>query len=112
MPLYKFSKCEQCKFEEISLFLNYNDYAPEIDCPCGQGKARRLFSNFSSVNGMTVRQKELGVKQSRIDAGRYMKEQTETRKKEYPADSRQANTNEYWTGTEGLDGLTQLPDLK
>ena len=111
MPLYKFKTCENCNFQEITISLNYSNYTPEIDCPCGKGKAKRIFLSFSNANGMTAKQKELGVKSSRVDAGNYMKEQRDIRKKEYPPESREANTNELWTGKEGLDGITRIPDL-
>jgi hypothetical protein len=39
----------------------------------------------------------------------FVKDQTELRKKSYDPNSREAKTNEYWTGKEGLDGITSLP---
>lgn len=43
MPIYEF-KCEKCGkiFEEITDF-----NTKEMDCPCGKGKAYRIFSAFS-----------------------------------------------------------------
>ena len=41
-----------------------------------------------------------------------MKDQKSVRKKSYDPNSREAQTNEIWTGKEGLDGITQLPVQK
>jgi hypothetical protein len=38
-----------------------------------------------------------------------MKGQREVRKKTYGADTREGQSNELWTGKEGLDGVTSLP---
>jgi hypothetical protein len=39
----------------------------------------------------------------------FMKDQKSLRKKSYSADTREAKSNEIWTGKEGLDGITSLP---
>ena len=39
----------------------------------------------------------------------FMKDQKNVRKQSYAADTREAKSNEIWTGKEGLDGITQLP---
>ena len=39
----------------------------------------------------------------------FVKDQTELRKKSYDPNSREAKSNEIWTGKEGLDGVTSLP---
>ena len=42
----------------------------------------------------------------------FMKDQKSVRKKSYDPNSREAQTNEIWTGKEGLDGITQIPVQK
>ena len=39
----------------------------------------------------------------------FMKDQKGVRKKSYDPNSREAKSNEIWTGKEGLDGVTSLP---
>jgi hypothetical protein len=39
----------------------------------------------------------------------FVKDQKNVRKNSYDPNSREAKSNEYWTGKEGLDGITSLP---
>lgn len=39
----------------------------------------------------------------------FVKDQKSVRKTSYDPTSREAKSNEYWTGKEGLDGITSLP---
>lgn len=38
-----------------------------------------------------------------------LKEQKNVRKQSYDPNSRESRSNEFWTGKEGLDGITSLP---
>ena len=39
----------------------------------------------------------------------FVKDQKTVRKNSYDPNSRESKSNEYWTGKEGLDGITSLP---
>lgn len=112
MPLYKFKCCEECSQTEFTLLLTIDNYTSEVQCPCKKGIAKRVFSSFAHKDGFTKQQKEAGVKENRIEATAYTKHQRELRKKEYPPGSREAVSNELWTGKEGLDGITNIADIK
>ena len=50
--------------------------------------------------GLTAAEKNAGVKKSRRDAGNYMRDAREKRKKEFGPNSREGQSNELWTGGE------------
>jgi hypothetical protein len=112
MPRYEYL-CN-CKDEPKSyvISLSISDYKPEIPCPCGNGIAKRVFNSFEVTNGLTANEKKFGTTNKRRDMAEFMKDQKSVRKKSYDPNSREAQTNEIWTGKEGLDGITQLPVQK
>jgi hypothetical protein len=89
--------------------LSFNEYKEEIPRPCGSGIAKRVFNSFSLQDGLTAKEKQFGTTSKRKQMSEFVKDQTELRKKSYDPNSREAKTNEYWTGKEGLDGITSLP---
>lgn len=50
-------------------------------CPCGEGEMKRVFDSFSTKEGRTNNQKKLGATEKRLDSGKWMKEETQKRKK-------------------------------
>jgi len=62
------------------------------------------------TNGLTANEKK-SAQQTR-EMAEFMKDQKSVRKKSYDPSSREAQTNEIWTGKEGLDGITELPVQK
>jgi len=110
MPLYRFRCTCDNSIHEISLL--YKDYKEVLPCPCGEGTMQRIFDSFSTKEGKTVNQKKLGATEKRIDSGKWMKEETQKRKKDAPPDSREFISNEYWLGNEFKSGNKKLNDFK
>ena len=59
--------------------------------------------------GLTANEKKFGTTNKRKQMADFMKDQKQVRKQSYASDTREAKSNEIWTGKEGLDGITQLP---
>jgi hypothetical protein len=89
--------------------LSFSEYEPEIPCPCGNGVAKRKFTHVNVLHGLTANEKKFGSNKNRKDMAEFVKDQRDVRKKSYDPGSREAFTNEIWTGKEGLDGITSLP---
>ena len=108
MPRYEFICC--CSNEKTYVVrMSIDEYKPEIPCPCGTGIAKRKFNSFSIQNGLTANEKKFGTTNKRKEMAEFTKSQKEIRKQSYSPDSREAKSNELWTGKEGLDGITSLP---
>lgn len=109
MPRYEYicSCTDEAKSYVISCSIS--DYKPEIPCPCGKGIAKRIFNTFSVQEGLTAKEKQFGTTTKRKEMAEFMKDQKGIRKKSYDPTSREAKSNEIWTGKEGLDGVTSLP---
>ena len=109
MPRYEYL-CE-CDIEPktFTISLSYNDYKPIIACPCGKGEAKRVFNSFNVQEGLTAKEKQFGTTVKRKQMTEFVKDQKSVRKNSYDPNSREAKSNEYWTGKEGLDGITSLP---
>jgi hypothetical protein len=109
MPRYEYiCNCDE-EQKSYTVRLSFSEYKSEIPCPCGKGLAVRKFSDVSVLHGLTANEKKFGSNKNRKDMAEYVKDQRDVRKKSYDPDSREANTNELWTGKEGLDGITSLP---
>ena len=107
MPRYEFKCCSGTQTFVIKLPLN--DYKEIIPCPCGKGDAKRVFNTFNVQNGLTAKEKQFGTTEKRKDMAEFARNQKDIRKQSYSPDSREAKSNEIWTGKEGLDGITSLP---
>jgi hypothetical protein len=111
MPRYEY--CCKCGENEKKFTVNisFNEYSPEIPCPCGteNGVASRVFTTFAVQEGRTANEIKFGTTNKRKQMAEFMKDQKQVRKKSYAADTREARSNEIWTGKEGLDGITSLP---
>ena len=109
MPRYEF----QCASSErkYTISIQISDYKPEIEFPCGiEGcQAKRVFNMVSVTNGLTANEKKFGTTTNRKEMADYMKDQKKVRKSTYDPNSREAKSNEIWTGKEGLDGVTSMP---
>ena len=71
--------------------------------------AVRVFTTFAVQEGRTANEIKFGTTNKRKQMADFMKDQKQVRKKSYAADTREAKSNEIWTGKEGLDGITSLP---
>lgn len=109
MPLFRF-KCT-CDGTIHELHLSISDYKSEMDCPCGNGKMKRIYDSFSTKEGRTVNQQKQGATEKRIDSGKWSKEELRKRKKDAHPDSREAKSNEFWLGNEFKDGKRKLSDF-
>jgi hypothetical protein len=109
MPKYEYL-CE-CDYEpkSFTISLSYNDYNPIIPCPCGKGEAKRVFNSFIVQQVLTAKEKQFGTSVKRKQMTEFVKDQKTVRKNSYDPNSRESKSNEYWTGKEGLDGITSLP---
>jgi len=109
MPRYEFA-CSCSEDEKIFVIrMSFSDYKCEIPCPCGKGTAKRMFSDVNVAEGLTANEKKFGSTQNRKNMADFVKDQRDVRKQSYDPNSREAQTNEIWTGKEGLDGITSLP---
>jgi len=109
MPLYRF-RCS-CDNSIHEMHLSIDDYKPSMPCPCGEGKMERVYDSFATKEGRTNNQKKLGATEKRLDSGKWMKEETQKRKKDAPPDSRENQSNEYWLGNEFKTGEKKLSDF-
>lgn len=109
MPRYEYLCNCSSEPKIFTVSLSYSDYMPEIPCPCGSGEAKRIFNTFSVQEGLTAKEKQFGTTVKRKQMTEFVKDQKNVRKQSYDPNSREAKTNEYWTGKEGLDGITSLP---
>lgn len=72
--------------------------------------AKRVFDTSTSIqHGLTANEKRIGTTKKRKEMGEFMKDQREVRKKTYGSNTREGQSNELWTGREGVDGVTTLP---
>ena len=109
MPRYEFA-CTCSNIEKIFVVrMSFSDYKSEIPCPCGDGIAKRQFNDVNVAEGLTANEKKFGSTQNRKNMAEFVKDQRDVRKQSYDPESREAKTNEIWTGKEGLDGITSLP---
>ena len=109
MPRYRF----RCTYDNSihDLLLPYKDYKATLPCPCGNGELKAIFGDFSTKEGRTRKQKSFGATDRRVESGRWMKDETEKRKKDAPPDTREGASNEYWLGNEFKNGEKKLTDF-
>lgn len=72
---------------------------------------KRIYDSFNTKEGRTKNQKSLGATEKRLDAGQWMKEETNKRKQNAPPDSREGVSNEFWLGNEFKNGEKKLSDF-
>lgn len=111
MPRYEYKCICDEKEQVFTVNISIKDYQPQIPCPCGRPEAiaTRIFNTFSVQTGLTANEKKFGTTNKRKQMADFMKDQKQVRKQSYASDSREARSNEIWTGKEGLDGITELP---
>lgn len=109
MPRYEFVCNCETEPKSFVISLSFSDYNEEIPCPCGKGTAKRVFNSFSIQEGLTAKEKQFGTTTKRKQMADFVKEQKNVRKQSYDPNSRESQSNELWTGKEGLDGITSLP---
>ena len=90
MPRYEYlCNCEN-EPKVFVINLSFNDYKPEIPCPCGDGVAVRKFSSFSVQTGLTANEKKFGTTNKRKEMAEFMKDQKQVRKTSYDPTSRES----------------------
>ena len=109
MPKYSFQclndACEHC----FELHLSISEYNPVTPCPLCTQESKRIYTPVSVHQGRTLGQKTTGTSKRTIDHGKYMREAREKRKQTYNPNSREAQSNELWTGNEVQDGVINAP---
>jgi len=108
MPKYRF-RCDCDSIHEITL--SYSNYKAEMPCPTCNGTMFRIYDDFVTKEGRTLQQKKLGATEKRLEGGKFMKSETEKRKKDAPPDARESVSNEFWLGNEFKDGKRSLKDF-
>lgn len=110
MPKYSF-RCsnEQC-LNEFVLHMHFKDYNPEQQCPECSSTSVRLYTAITIHQGRTLAQKTSGASKRTIEHGKYMKDAREKRKRKYAPDSREAQSNELWVGSEVQDEVIKVPE--
>ena len=100
MPIYLF-KCDECE-SNFEVFTTYDKSCSESwACEnCASAKTKKVPALAAFHMGLTVSEKNAGVKNSRKDMGAYMKDARDKRKKEFGPNSREGQSNELWTGGE------------
>lgn len=115
MPIYPFC-CEDCTtadetsyiFECLMSFAKAEE--GKIQCPqCNGNNTTRMIGIPSMQMGLTLAQKKSGVKNSRLDSTKYMKDAREKRKREFSANTYEGSSNELWTGSEVQRGVFTGP---
>ena len=79
------------------------------------GKACALYGTFGDCTAFMntgPKEKQFGTTVKRKQMAEFVKDQKNVRKTSYDPNSREAKSNENWTGKEGLDGITSLPVSK
>jgi putative FmdB family regulatory protein len=112
MPIYSF-KCDDCE-NNFEVFTTYDKSNTEkFPCEeCSSTNTKKIPSLASFHMGLTVAEKNAGVKPSRRDMGNYMKDARDKRKKEFGPNSREGQSNELWTGGEYDKSVWKGPSSK
>lgn len=112
MPKYQF-RCsnEEC-CEEFNIWMLASEYDANQPCPKCLSQSQRVFTTVFVHQGRTISQKQSGTSLKTIEHGKYMKDAREKRKKNYDPQSREAQSNELWVGTEVQDGVIKAPEKK
>jgi putative FmdB family regulatory protein len=112
MPTYPF-RClnDDCK-NVFDIIMTVSEYCATQTCPTCNNDAQRIYTVVAVHQGRTLSQKQSGASLKTIEHGKYMKDAREKRKKNYHPDSREAQSNELWTGSEVNDGIIDAPDKK
>lgn len=98
MPKYTFLCSDSECNHEFNVYISANEYNSEQSCPECKNKAKRVFTAVSVHHGRTIAQKTSGASLRTIEHGKFMKDAREKRKKAHDPNSREAQSNELWTG--------------
>jgi hypothetical protein len=116
MPNYEFEytdKDNQVHYFEQWVDANRQDLVSEMKSPCGNYPAKRLWTAPPVHQGMTVKEKTSGTTKYRKEFASHAKEQRYERKKNAEPGTRDAISNELWTGGESYDRvLSAKPKVK
>jgi putative FmdB family regulatory protein len=114
MPIYQF-KCSKCKKNNnkdciFEIQQSMSEYSGKAECPeCGKLSKKRIFNTFAIHQGLNACEKIAGTTKQRFETGKHMKNERDKRKKNAEPGTKDAISNEYWTGTEGDRGVISKP---
>ena len=115
MPTYDF-RCLQCpkknnKEFRFSIKQSIPDYTGEAECPvCKTVSSSRIYFGFAVHEGLTAAEKGAGTTKHRADLGKYMRSERTKRKENAEPGTKDAISNELWTGTEAKRGVISAPE--
>lgn len=116
MPNYEFEYTDnegQTHYFEEWVDVNRRELIDEMKSPCGQYPAKRVWTVPSVHEGMTLKEKTSGTTKYRKEFSNYARSQRESRKKNSDPNSREAISNELWTGNESFKNvLSAEPKVK
>ena len=115
MPIYEY-KCFKCtkKNKENVIFeitQRMNDDHSQAECPiCGTISTTRIFTPFALHEGLSQAEKSAGTTKHRADLGKFMKDSRDKRKRTAEPGTKDAISNELWTGSEVQRGVIKGPE--
>jgi putative FmdB family regulatory protein len=114
MPIYDFicEKCEENKNKDFIFEAKVSiSEKTESECPkCKKTTNKQKFASIPFSFGLTAAEKKAGTTKKRFEMGKHMKNERTKRKKESAPNSRDAISNELWTGSEVDRGVIKGPD--
>lgn len=97
----------------FDVMCNQSESSNSFECVHCQGtNTKKIPSVFSYTFGRTRLEKTAGTTSKRFELGKYMRSEREKRKRTADPTSRDAITNELWTGTEVQRGVIKGPNKK
>ena len=82
-------------------------------CPdCDGNNTQKVMSTFAVHYGLTNNEKTAGTTKRRKDVGAYMRDARDIRKREARPGTKDAVSNEIWTGSEVTRGVIEGPQAK
>lgn len=108
MPNYEFEYVDndgQVHYFEQWVEADRQDLVAEMKSPCGQYPASRVWTAPPMHHGMTAKEKTSGTTKYRKEFSHYAREQRYERKKNSEPGTREAISNELWTGNESFKNV-------
>jgi hypothetical protein len=105
--------CSKNNKEDYFFELNcsMSEYTGKSKCPiCGKQSKTRIYTPPAIHMGMTAAEKSAGTTKQRVDYAKYVRDARDKRKRQADPNSRDAKSNELWTGSEVERGVISGPN--